>query len=201
VVPVTVTAVAAGEEHSLALGADGTVWTCGVVLKSRHKNPVKVSGSSRSSPLRPEAGSAWRCAPTARCGVGGQRQRSARGRHEKAAEKPVRVEGLNNIVAIAAGVTHVLALDVGGNVWAWGFNTTGQLGDGTVKSRPTPGLVHNLDRVIAIAAGGAHSLGCKRPRSGRTWRRLEAVIIHITGQGSGGRWSALRGQGGCWRVS
>jgi len=44
VVPVTVTAVAAGEEHSLALGADGTVWTCGVVLKSMHKNPVKVSG-------------------------------------------------------------------------------------------------------------------------------------------------------------
>jgi len=87
VVPVTVTAVAAGEEHSLALGADGTVWTCGVVLKSRHKNPVKVSGSSRSSPLRPEAGSAWRCAPTARCGVGGQRQRSARGRHEKAARE------------------------------------------------------------------------------------------------------------------
>ena len=62
---------------------------------------------------------------------------------KKPREKPVKVEGLNNIVAIAAGVTHVLALDVGGNVWAWGFNTTGQLGDGTVKSRPTPGLVHN----------------------------------------------------------
>ena len=44
VVPVTVNAVASGSEHSLALGADGTVWTCGVVLKSRHKNPVKVSG-------------------------------------------------------------------------------------------------------------------------------------------------------------
>ena len=44
VVPDTVTAVAAGAEHSLALGADGTVWTCGVVLKSMDKDPVQVSG-------------------------------------------------------------------------------------------------------------------------------------------------------------
>jgi len=88
---------------------------------------------------------------------------------KKPREKPVRVEGLNNIVAIAAGVTHVLALDVGGNVWAWGFNTTGQLGDGTVKSRPTPGLVHNLDRVIAIAAGGAHSLALRADGTVRAW--------------------------------
>ncbi len=72
-------------------------------------------------------------------------------------------------MAIAAGVTHVLALDVGGNVWAWGFNTTGQLGDGTVKSRPTPGLVHNLDRVIAIAAGGAHSLALRADGTVRAW--------------------------------
>jgi len=33
-VPDTVIAVAAGAQHSLALGADGRVWICGVVLKS-----------------------------------------------------------------------------------------------------------------------------------------------------------------------
>jgi alpha-tubulin suppressor-like RCC1 family protein len=86
-------------------------------------------------------------------------------------KKPVQVKGLTNIVAIDAGEgsNHGLALDVGGNVWAWGFNSTGQLGDGTVKSRPTPELVHNLDRVIAIAAGVAHSLALRADGTVRAW--------------------------------
>jgi alpha-tubulin suppressor-like RCC1 family protein len=43
-VPDTVIAVAAGAQHSLALGADGRVWICGVLLKSKDKDPVQVSG-------------------------------------------------------------------------------------------------------------------------------------------------------------
>ena len=169
-VPDTVTAVAAGTEHSLALGADGRVWICGVLLKSMDKNPVQVSGLKSiiaiaagygfSLALRAD-GTVWSWGVNDKGQLGDGTT--------KPRKKPVPVNGLNNIVAIAAGATHVLALDVGGNVWAWGFNTTGQLGDGTVTLRPTPGLVHNLDRVIAIAGGEAHSLALRADGTVRAW--------------------------------
>jgi len=72
---------------------------------------------------------------------------------------------------IAAGENHVLALKSDGTVWAWGFNSQGQLGDGTDKSRSTPAQVNNLTKITAVAAGGGfqsgHSLALKS--DGTVW--------------------------------
>ncbi|MFR1006176.1 MAG: RCC1 domain-containing protein, partial [Hominilimicola sp.] len=38
---------------------------------------------------------------------------------------------LENIIQVAAGSNHNLALDTDGNVWSWGYNYYGQLGNGT----------------------------------------------------------------------
>jgi len=67
------------------------------------------------------------------------------------------------LVAISAGGDHSLALDADGQVWAWGLNFHGQLGDGTTSDRSTPVLVlssdgNPLSGVTAIAAGFEHSL-------------------------------------------
>lgn len=43
-------------------------------------------------------------------------------------------------------------------VWAWGYNVSGQLGDGTNTNRLTPVQVNGLINVMAIAGGGEHSL-------------------------------------------
>src|SRR5215208_737512 len=48
-----------------------------------------------------------------------------------------------------------------GQVWAWGSNEIGQLGDGTNTNRTTPVQVSDLSGVQAIAGGGAHSLVLK----------------------------------------
>jgi hypothetical protein len=40
----------------------------------------------------------------------------------------------------------------------WGSNANGQLGDGTKAQRTVPVKVRGLGRVIAIAAGGEHSV-------------------------------------------
>ena len=68
---------------------------------------------------------------------------------------PVHVAGLTNIVAIASGIGHSLALDANGVVWAWGINYEAQLGDGGLGFATNfPGQVIGMTNAIAIAAGG-----------------------------------------------
>jgi alpha-tubulin suppressor-like RCC1 family protein len=55
-----------------------------------------------------------------------------------------------------------LALGTAGTVWAWGFNGSGQLGDGTLVGRRETagpvGLLNNIDAVADIAAGPNHGV-------------------------------------------
>src|SRR5262249_54208326 len=79
---------------------------------------------------------------------------------------PVRVDvGAGSVTAIAAGASigasHNLVAKSDGTVLAWGTNTNGQLGDGTLFSRATALPVSGLgllSPVVAVAAGGSHSL-------------------------------------------
>ena len=72
-------------------------------------------------------------------------------------QTPVQVSGLSNIVAICSGYYHCLALDTNGQVWAWGLNSSGQLGDnGAEYDSALPVLV--FSNATQIAAGIAHSL-------------------------------------------
>jgi len=73
---------------------------------------------------------------------------------------PVRVNlGSNKAQAIAAGALHSLVLLDDGTVMAFGYNFSGQLGDGSTTNRLTPVRV-NLggNKAQAIAAGAHHSL-------------------------------------------
>ncbi|MEW6276752.1 MAG: hypothetical protein AB1556_16790, partial [Bacillota bacterium] len=67
---------------------------------------------------------------------------------------PVQVKNLTGIIAVAAGESHSLALKKDGTVWAWGNNSLGQLGDGTVLDSPpycrcNPVQVAGLHNIIA----------------------------------------------------
>ncbi len=68
-----------------------------------------------------------------------------------------------SITAVATGGPHSLALCSDGTLTAWGWNDYGQLGDGSIFNRDIPvavsraGILANKT-VIAIAAGGGHSL-------------------------------------------
>jgi hypothetical protein len=65
---------------------------------------------------------------------------------------PIQMSGLNEVVSIAAGDTHVLALKSDGTVWAWGTNVVGELGNGTNIESNIPVQVSGLTGVVAIAA-------------------------------------------------
>lgn len=65
------------------------------------------------------------------------------------------------VVQLAGGEAHSLALKNDGTVWAWGDNSSGQLGDGTTITRYSPIQVPSLTNITRIAAGGKHSLAMR----------------------------------------
>ncbi|HWA97884.1 MAG TPA: hypothetical protein VG713_05305, partial [Pirellulales bacterium] len=71
---------------------------------------------------------------------------------------PLSVQGLSNVVALAAGQSHVCALSSAGTVECWGDDRGGQLGDRTETPSATPVAVSGLTQVTAIAA--ADNLTC-----------------------------------------
>lgn len=68
---------------------------------------------------------------------------------------------------ISAGEFHVLALSPSGEVWTWGFNEFGQLGDGSMIDDVTPEVVAGLPKVVKVAAGNLHSLALTE--TGNVW--------------------------------
>ncbi|MFP2906090.1 MopE-related protein [Pyxidicoccus sp. 3LFB2] len=74
---------------------------------------------------------------------------------------PMQVAGLPRAKAVAAGAGHSLIADEQfGNVWAWGQNTFGQVGIGTVSSTPvlSPSPVSGVFAVTALVSGHNSSL-------------------------------------------
>src|SRR5690242_11568752 len=112
---------------------------------------------------------------------------------------------MSDIVAVAAGVYHNMALRSDGRVLTWGYNRFGQLGDGTTDERHQPTLVPGLTHVVAIEAGGYSSLalrsdgsvwqwGQRGTETPSTWlpnlltpTRVEGVTANALGAGIGHR--------------
>jgi uncharacterized repeat protein (TIGR01451 family) len=92
---------------------------------------------------------------------------------------PVPVTGFgtgSGVIAVAAGGNHALALKSDGSVWSWGRNGNGELGLGGAQGIPAtvnvPTQVVGLgpgSGVIAIAAGGVHSMALKSDGTVLTW--------------------------------
>ncbi len=97
---------------------------------------------------------------------------------------PAKVGGLTDVIAVSAGNFHSLVLRADGTVWAWGDNSTGQLGvsPGTMARSLVPFQVPGVSDIIGIAAGGNHNLALKSDGTVISWG---GNISGQCGQGTG----------------
>jgi alpha-tubulin suppressor-like RCC1 family protein len=205
--------VAAGALHSLALTSDGAVWAWGGDTMAQLGNaetgqgravPQRVAGVPPGRAIAAGAlhslvldtrGRVWAWGTNVD-GEGGTGDRCADDNQVACFHlMPRPVAGLTQVRAIAGGGQHSLALRADGTVWAWGANSRGQLGSATA-CRPaldqgclsaTPVGVHGLPDVVAIAAGGEHSLALDA--QGQVWAwgdNLEGQLGRGPAAGAGG---------------
>ena len=178
-----VSAVTAGHDHTCALTSGGRVKCWGYngfgqlgddTTIERH-TPVNVSGmASEVSAI--DAGYWHTCARTTTGGIkcwgdntyGQLGDGTTTERHS-----PVNVSGLaSGVSAVTAGHDHTCSLTEVDGVKCWGWNTDGQLGDGTTTWRLTPVDVSGLaSGVSSITVGWGHT--CARTASGgvKCWGR------------------------------
>ena len=101
---------------------------------------------------------------------------------------PVTVGGVSGITSIAVGGdTHSnLALDNSGDVWAWGYNSWGQLGDGTTTNRTSAvqvcgigdtGCSTHLSGVTALSTGISHALALLEDGTVVAWGRQQYGML------------------------
>jgi alpha-tubulin suppressor-like RCC1 family protein len=139
-----VVAIAAGGDVAMALRSDGTVWVWGDYTDAFYNSYNALQSSSLHN--FDTSGSTG---------------------------TPMQVSGLSNIVAIALGYQHAIALDQNGFVWTWGWDSQGQLGTGDAYVNSTNGYapiqVPGLTNVISIAAGDYHSVAVTASGQVYTW--------------------------------
>lgn len=80
---------------------------------------------------------------------------------------PKKIEGLENIVSLSSSNNHTMALDADGNVYTWGSNYTGQIGDNSHQNRYSPFKVPGLPKIKQISAG--HKFSLALDTNGNLW--------------------------------
>lgn len=169
--------VAAGEFHTLALRADGTLWAWGYNqngqlgdgTQTNRLVPTKIgaakwlyvaAGKSHSIGID-DKGALWTWGRNADGQLGDTTK------IDRLA--PVRAGVLTDVyTSAAAGDTHSLARRSDGALMVWGGNATGQLGNGGTAGNTAPARVGTAVWA-SVSAGGGHSAAIRSDATLWTW--------------------------------
>lgn len=154
----------AGDSHSIAIKANGTLWTWGSNRDgalgdgTTNDSSVPIQIGTETNWQNPGAGYAfsaaiksdgtlwaWGNSDEGQIGDGTVGQ-------DEFKSTPTQVAG-NDWARVSPGGLHTTASKADGSIWAWGRNSSGQLGDGTTINRPTPVMVSSNTNWYIIDAG------------------------------------------------
>jgi alpha-tubulin suppressor-like RCC1 family protein len=182
--------LAAGQGHAVALRSDGNAYAWGIgtggqlgnsaiintsapVLVAGSHSFVQISAGSANSGAIKADGSAWTWGTntTGALGTGTITTTST----------PVPVIGGHSFVRIVMGDNAVTigsnfagGLKSNGQLWTWGTNTNGQLGDNTVVNKSSPVQVVGGHSFIQFAMGSNHVIALKSNGEAWTWGQNNA---------------------------
>jgi uncharacterized repeat protein (TIGR01451 family) len=92
------------------------------------------------------------------------------------------VGGLADVIGISAGGgEHSLAVKSDGTVWAWGRNSSGELGTGNNSNSNVPVRVAGVTNVASVSAGSAYSLAVKTDGTVWAWGDNDGGRLGIGG--------------------
>uniref|UniRef100_A0A8C8A5J7 Regulator of chromosome condensation (RCC1) and BTB (POZ) domain containing protein 2 n=1 Tax=Oryzias sinensis TaxID=183150 RepID=A0A8C8A5J7_9TELE len=195
-----VTEVACGSHHTIALTADGEVFAWG------YNNSGQVgSGSTANQPTPRRVSSCLQSKVVVNVGCGqlcsmavldngeiygwgyncnGQLGLGNNGNQQT----PCRIAALQgvNVVQVACGYAHTLALTDEGFVYAWGANSYGQLGTGNKSNQALPTLINtDKERMVEVAACHTSHTSAAKTQSGQVlmWGQCRGQAVsspHLT---------------------
>ena len=168
--------LSAGSTHACVLTLQGQALCWGDNLfgqlgrddREPSRSPAPIPGLGPAGITQISAGHHFTCAVVAgaaKCWGWNSHGKLGDGTTENRS-RPVGVQGLGRGTRrIVAGMAHACAIDEGGGLWCWGYNASGQLGDGTNQNRPAPVAVAGLSTgVSAVALGLYHTCALVRGR-------------------------------------
>lgn len=180
-----IVAIEAGAYHNLALKADGSVWAWGNNQNGqignnstvKQSSPLKVNGLPAVIAIAAGNNHSLALGENGRIYIWGgngtgQLGNGTSGTTNQLTPVLLNNASLTNVVNIAAGGFHNVAQLENGDVYTWGYNVNGQLGNGTVDAtgcncNPTPAKINNFSGVVDIRSNGNHTIA--RTRDGKHW--------------------------------
>lgn len=138
-----------------------------------------VAAGGRHTCVIAAAGGAW-------CWGSNDRGQVGEGDAESGAGSPVRVGASLAFAQITSGGTHTCAVTRGGEVYCWGDNERGQLGDGGGAARNTPTRTASAWSFRVVRAGFAHTCGITRGGELVCWGANESGQLGTGGAATAG---------------
>lgn len=158
------TAISAGMQHSCGLTAGGEAYCWGrdqADPNAAVRTPVLRSGSLALAAI--SVGGAHSCGLTedgqAFCWGAGDDGRLGNGTTGGHASSPVPVSGGHRFTSLSSGMGHTCGVTTTGASLCWGYNSNGQLGDGSVLARSVPSPVSGPQQFTRVDVGSFHGCG------------------------------------------
>ena len=85
---------------------------------------------------------------------------------------------------ISAGHDHTIAIKNDGTLWAWGWNTSGLMGDGTINNKSIPTQIGVANNWLDVSEGETHVIALKTNGTLWAWGINSYGQLGTTGFGS-----------------